>query len=262
MNKVLSIKRLWLGIRKSLLMGWRGQLIVFGAIAALFILISLPSAYQNEIFPWFESLFIPQMILGGLLTASFSFREYSDKSRNLRALTLPLSSVERFLEKWVVHTPVFFLTVLVFTFLASLLASGIGWLIFRNSVGIFNPFTPEIWKALPYFIVVQSLFYLGSAWFRKAAFFKTLLVLSLLPLTLVLVLSLLLRIFMGPYIQGALWGNMQDIQFNAGNLSPDIWEARLKFLLGLAKTLFWLILPFSYGISWLRLREKEVLHGV
>lgn len=262
MNNIFSFKRLWLGIRKSMLSGWKGLLTVFGAVAAFFVLISLPSAYKGETYPWFESLFLPQMIIGGLVTASIAFREYSDKNKNLRALTLPLSSLERFLERWVVHTPFFFLVILVFTFLASLLASGIGWLIFRNSVGIFNPFDAQIWKGLPYFLVVQSLFYLGSAWFRKAAFFKTLLVLSLLPLGFGLILALFLRIFMGTYIQGAIWGDMQDLQFSMGGMSPDIWEARLRFLIGLAKTLFWLILPFSYGISWLRLREKEVLHGV
>jgi len=273
MNKYIDFKRLWLAVRRTALLNWKGLIIACGTVGAVQLISAMIAAFSGTTIDWADSLFMPFLYLGGFIAASISFREYSDKDRNLRILTLPISSVERFAEKWVVMTPGFILVTLIFTFAVSLLSQALGRLIFHNAVGIFNPFLKQNWTTIPYFLVIQSIFYLGSAWFRKASFFKTIMSVFVLGIGFSILAVIVLRIlFGGWHTSFEELSQMQNLSFginrssNAVHPFAGINQDQLVRLgnafVVIAKILFWTILPASYVISWFSLREKEVKHGI
>lgn len=262
MNNILSVKRLLLSVNRTIRLTWRDMLTSSAAVGGIYILVSMIVAYEGQKMPWTESLYYPFLFIVGSIAASTAFREYSHKDKNLQALMLPISSVERFIEKWLIFTPAFIIASMVFTFITSGAASLLNLIVFKQSVGLFNPFTAEAWKLIPIFLVVQSIFYLGSAWFRKAAFFKVLLSLFCLNTIFSILATILAFLLVRPYVQDSFAFHQFNVQ--AGQISSQIpqLQGAADFYWGLLKVLFWTILPISYVISWFRIREREVSHGI
>ena len=64
---------------------------------------------------------------------------------------------------------------LVFMSAAAAASEALDRLLFGVGHGFFNPFTPAVLQAVVRYLVLQSFFLLGSIWFRKLAFVKTVL---------------------------------------------------------------------------------------
>lgn len=266
MNNLFSVKRLGLSVNRTVRLGWRDMLTSSAAVGGIYVLISMFVAYEGTSLPWLEALYYPFLFIAGAIGASTAFREFSHKDKNLQSLILPNSSVERFLEKWLVFTPAFVVGSILFTVITSIVANLLGLLLFNNSVGIFNPLQIEVWKVLPYFLVFQSIFYLGSAWFRKAAFFKVILSLFGLNTIFSILGFFLMFLFIRPYAQDGSFFNHPGSEFHiqAGQINTQLpqLQGAAEFYWGLLKVLFWTVLPISYIISWFRLKEREVSHGI
>ena len=72
--------------------------------------------------------------------------------------------------------------------------------------GFFDPFTPAVLQAVARYLVLQSFFLLGSIWFRKLAFVRTVLWLVLFGVALVILMAVALRIGLASHLQAAAAG--------------------------------------------------------
>jgi hypothetical protein len=114
-------------------------------------------------------------------------------------------------------------------------------------------------EALGYYLVAQSVFLLGSVWWRKLAFLKTVLTIQAVLVGVALVGCITARIVLHEYFQGCQLGldnvpGWNDLmrQTTAG-VGPLVEIGRVLKIVFLAGTA-----PVCWLIGWLRLRDIEV----
>jgi hypothetical protein len=255
-NETLTWHRFWLLIRSDAIADYRFVLIVSAAIAGFMLLSGLNTDSGNTNFynVWFTGV----LFVWGTVNASFSFRELHDKARNEAYLLLPASALEKMLARLFRSTIAFVVYLLIFMTLASFVIEGVKWIVLGRTNPVFMPFEPAGWQRLGNFIVLQSLFFLGAAWFRRLHFVKTMVALNVGPIVLALVVGLVLRIIFGdPQI--AFSGLNQDSFYSfylAHQLAFDAMLAVLKFV-------YFIAIPvFCWCVAWLRVKEAQVSDGV
>ena len=197
-------------------------------------------------------LFFTVFFVGGYILASRVFQELGDYRTGYMYLTLPVSNLERLLVGWattsVMYSMLGMAAFLILSHLANFLAaSSFGfqfqWIGFGTIPWV---------KLFGIFIVTQSVFILGSAFFKKHAFLKTLLAIFILQ-NVIGIISFLLG-----------WGIITE--FSTGSLSIQensiseglvlIMETTVPIV---AKILFWGILgPFFLTASYFKIKETEI----
>jgi hypothetical protein len=192
--------------------------------------------------------------------SSLAFKELHLDAQNVFYLTLPGSSLEKFLSKLLVTSIGYAVGSLVFYTGVSAAAEGLNRVIFDFARPLFNPFTRPVLLALAVYVVTQSIFLVGSVYFRKVAFIKTSLYLVLIGIALAILTGLAMwfvfrdfatgrRIVLEPYFnQLGQGGNLEAVLYALGGPFARVF-----------KILFWAALPpVCWVISYLRLRETEV----
>jgi hypothetical protein len=169
---------------------------------------------------------------------------------------LPASALEKTLAPLLTTTIVLIVYLLVFTTAVSAAIEGVNWLLHRRTNDLFDPLAPEVWTGLLRYLVVQSWFFLGAAWFRRAHYLKTLLAIMVGGLALA-ALGLLLA-----WVAGFVTVSSSGLHAQAGALSlfpfSDSMLLRVSF-----GTLLFVVQPlFFWWLAWLRVRETQVSHGV
>jgi hypothetical protein len=256
-NETLNWKRFWLLVRGDAIADYRFVAIVSAAIAGLMLLSALSA--QSDEFDFYESWFTAVLFVWGAVNASFSFRELHDKARNEAYLLLPASALEKTLARLFRSTIAFVAYLIVFTTVASLVIEGIKWAVLGRTNPVFAPFAPAIWERLDFFIVVQSLFFLGAAWFRRLHFVKTLAVLTLAPIALAIVGGTVLRLVLGENLGIAFSSVTERALYNfylAHRLAFDSAFVALEIIGFVALPLF------CWYVAWLRVKEAQVSDGV
>jgi hypothetical protein len=207
--------------------------------------------------PYYRVAYFVALVVLGTLQASLSFRELHDKNRNTAFLLLPASALEKTLAPLLTTTIVLIVYLLVFTTVASAAIEGVNWLLYRRTNDLFDPFAPEVWANIPRYLVVQSWFFLGAAWFRRAHYLKTLLAIMVAGLALAgLVLLLALVAGFVTVSSGGL-----HVQADVDSWLSPYWSSTLLHV-SLA-TLWFVVQPlFCWWLTGLRIRETQVSHGV
>lgn len=257
MNETLTLRRLWLLVRADAIADYRLAIAVSAAIAGL-MLLSAFQAPSNEL-ALYEGWFTAALFVWGSIHTSFSFRELHDKTRNEAYLLLPASALEKTLARVLRSTVVFAIYLLVFTTVASLVIEGLKWVVLGRTNPVFVPLTPAVWQRLGLFVVPQSLFFLGAAWFRRLHFVKTLAVLNFGPILLAIVAAILLRIVLGESPVLAFSGFTERGLYNfylSHQVAFDIVGAMLKVVAFVALPIF------CWCTAWMRVKEAQASDGV
>ena len=260
MNK---LKRLILLIKRDFLTGYRGVLIAMASVAGFVILVSALSNIGGENGDFHIGLFTSLLIVGGGIVTSLAFREMHLGERSYFYLTLPGSMFEKFLSKLLVTSIGYAVGTLAFYSAVALASEGINHLIFGYSHPLFNPFTVEVLRIVALYLVIQAIFLAGSAYFKKLAFLKTVLVWNLFIIGTALVAGFAAwLIFRGDYLVGGMVKPEIEILLNRLNNTGTMEAFFVKvgggFWLAL-KILFWAVLaPVCWLISYFRLTEIEV----
>jgi hypothetical protein len=199
------------------------------------------------------------LFIGGFIVTSLAFREARQNGSGIFYLTLPASSLEKFASKLLTTSVGYAIGSLVFYAAVAALSEGVNRLIFGFGNGFFNPFDLDVLEAAGLYCIFQSIFLLGSVWWRKLAFVKTVLMLQVVAVGIAFVAGVAVRIAFARYFHG--WSiTMNDIpgwdalmnQTVAG-YGPLAAVARMLRIAVLAGTA-----PVCWAIGWLRLREIEV----
>ena len=257
-------------LRKDILESRKGMMI-YGL--TLFLVMLLPSILNvlfggpsySEVASYYQNYFIGFLFLGGFIITSLSFREdMYGKATQHNWLMLPASPLEKLSVKMIYSALLYPILLLLFLSASSLIIEGINVMIFGRHYLVFNPVQAFYWKLILIYMVTQSIFLLGAAYFRKASFVKTVLMLNVLGLVIGLISLLVVRILFNEYceeLSGMVFG--KDIFFNNLQLrfsSPESFNSvvEVKVFETIGKVLFWVFLaPFCWVVSYFRVREVQ-----
>jgi hypothetical protein len=265
-NKAFVPRRFAQLLLRDLAGGYRSMLVAMAAVAGTVIMISALTVLGMKLggsragvwtfhFNFFNNL----LFLGGFIVTSFAFREARQNGSGIFYLTLPASSLEKFASKLLTTSVGYALGSVVFYTAVAAASEGLNRLIFGFGNAFFNPFDTRVLEAIGYYLVAQSVFLLGSVWWRKTAFLKTWGSLMAVAFGIVLVAAVTMRIVLAPHFHAWSlnlsdapgWENLTRLAaLGVGPLATIGNVLRIVFLAGTA--------PVCWLIGWLRLREIEV----
>ena len=264
MNDTFSVRRLWYLLRSDFIGGYRSLLIVSGALAGITLVAAMihPSGlvfdYGFHRDPGLHrGAFTLALFAWGTIASSRAFRPLHDKTRNEAYLLLPASALEKMLARLLAVTAGLVAYLLVFSTVVALVVESLNLLFFGSRNGFFNPFDPYVWEGISFYIVVQSLYFLGASWFRRAHFVKTTLAITLAIAGLAALTAIALRIAFADFpLHVSL--HIQNLKF--------VLDMEPHSLAGVADTVLlaaMVLLPLAcWSIAWLRVAEAQVSDGV
>lgn len=257
MSERLSWPRLKALLRNQSLGEYRYWLIASGVTAGA-MLVGAMFALDNDHLdpPFYRVAFFVALVVWGTVQSSLVFAELHDKSRNTAFLLLPASALEKTLAPLLTTTIVLIAYLLALTTAAAAAIEAVNWLVFRRTNELFDPFATNVWAGLPYYLVVQSWFFLGAAWFRRAHYIKTLL--AILVADFALALLALLVLWVAGYVtitSSGVQANVHSWPFQYSS-SDALWSLPIVTVWFVAQPLF------CWWLAWLRVRETQVSHGV
>jgi hypothetical protein len=266
LNKAFKPRRFAQLLLRDLAGGYRSLLVAMAAVAGTVILVSALTVLGQRLSGqrvgagnFHLNMFTNLLFLGGFIVSSLAFREIRQNGGGIFYLTLPASSLEKFASKLLATSVGYALGSVVFYTAAAAASEGINRLIFGFGSDFFNPFRTEVLQALGWYCIAQSVFLLGSIWWRKLAFLKTVLSIQAVVAGVALVMGIAARIVFHEYFRG--WeldlgrapgwdALMRETGLGIGPLVEIGRVLSIVFAAGTA--------PVCWLIGWLRLRDIEV----
>ena len=172
---VFNPQRLFLLLRRDFAHGYRAVLTAMAAVGGVLIVLSFLSMLGRAGQDFYTPFYVGLLFLGGFLFSSSAFKEMHQQGSGPFYLTLPGTTLEKLLSKLLVTSVGYAAAILVFMTGASALSELLNRAVFAAGHTWFNPFSPANLKSAAVYLVLQSLFLLGSVWFRKVVFLKILL---------------------------------------------------------------------------------------
>ena len=254
MNEVFSPQRLRLLIRGDLVAGYRSLLVVSGTLAGVILLAAL--ATHGGVLrdgDFYRRCFGLALFVWGLVASSRAFRPLHDRTRNEAYLLIPASALEKMLARLLAVTVGLVAYLLVFIGLVSVVVETLNLLLYGGTPEFFDPFHRTVWSAIFVYVILQSFYFLGGAWFRRTHFVKTTLALTLAVAGFACFTALTMRIVFAGY-----WLGVGDVFFVLEQLGRARASGIGAVVPGIA-----LLLPLAcWWIAWLRLQEAQVSDGV
>jgi len=267
-TKTFSLQRLGLLLRRDLLNGSRIGWIVAGVIFVIFFLIvyynigDTVSDYRSDggfAYSMLKILFYtftPALLISGFILSSIVYLELGKFSTKQAYLTIPATTFEKWLSKWVISAILF---PIAFVLLYQVFAQVCYWATARLGVELVRVslFDPLIWKFVGLYILLQSLFLLGSVSMPNYSLFKSLAIVLLLLFVAFLVLNLTVRLGNSAIANnGESFFSLNFLGFNPNDELEYFLENTLAEL---AKNVgIYVVFPIVLFISFLKLKEKEV----
>jgi hypothetical protein len=247
-----SPSRLLRLIRNDLERNYRTVLIVSATLALLTVIGPAGLAYASyTTVNFYRFFFIAALFACGTIGTSLAFRDLHGRSTNTAFLLLPATALEKTLARLCVSTVLLIVYLLLLISALSLLGESLE-LVGHGANEWFSPHDRVAWLVIPHYLAVQSMFFLGAAWFRKLHFVKTLLTVAILA-TGYSAASVAAAWLLGP----ATWGG-------AGvNVDGESVYVSIRWLGDVATVAYHVGLPLlCWSLAWLRVRETQVSHGV
>jgi hypothetical protein len=260
-NETLSARRVGLLLRNDVVGGYRAWLIASAALAGLIVVSSAATVYFNGSpgvysSPWWFGVLL---LVWGAITASKAFNELHDRTKNEPYLLLPASTLEKGVARLLLVLIGFFVYFLAYATVVAAVAGTLNALLFGAGNRIATPFDPLVAKLLGHYVVVQSLFFVGAAWFRKTHFLKTVLALILISWAIGAFAFLLGWLLFGEFRNGI------GMSFGEGDLYTIYVEdvGAIDVSRRVLPLAYFFALPLvCWYVAWLRIKETQVSHGV
>ena len=256
---ILNFNRLGLLFQRYFIERYRTELIYWVIMVIVFMFI-------RNVTP----LMVGLIVIAGVFYASRFFREIHSPGNGVAYFMIPATQLEKLTVGIVLTSFYYFAMMMVAyiignllgTFLNNMLASininmyfwlnlfqysPLQWQLFGNSVGAMvvehadtNFFFLSLFEA---FLVGQSIYLLGSIYFKRNHFFATFLTTNVVGLILLIVFAIEARLLFGNFDVAS----NQSLSYDFGHTIGSILEI-----------VIWLIPPFFWVVSYFRLTEKQV----
>jgi hypothetical protein len=248
-SEQLSGRRLLWMLRNDVMHSYRSALVISGTAALTALVASVIGAYDGDVGQgplFYRIFFCAALFAWGTIATSTCFSDMHGRTTNAAFLLLPASALEKTLSRVLIYTIGLVLYLLVLTTVLSWVLEGINMAWIGERRAFFSPLDPLVGTMLPHFIVAQSLFFLGAAWFRKVQFVKTVGAVIGIQIGLA-VFAVLVAWLFGP--RG--WGVGVD------------FEDPVQWIVDVAPWAYYLALPLlCWFVAWLRVTEAQVSHGI
>ncbi len=245
-----------------------GAVIIISALTALG-LVTVNAGSRPGTSDFYLGYFTNLLFLGGFIVTSLSFREVWQNGGGIFYLTLPGSAFEKLLSKLLMTSVGFGVGSLIFMTAVAAASEGIDTLVFGFGHGMLNPFDPAALLSLVRYLILQSVFLLGSIWFKKLAFVKTALWTVIFAAGLAIILAIVGRLALADHM---VWNTVQagsgraggwSFNMNGENLAQIFAPgtsayARLMVFKTIATVLYYALAPVAWLATYFRLRETEV----
>ena len=255
-----SAKRFWKVLKREEFMRWRSLALSALTIGGVSALLTVLNSLQGDSGDGMRGLYAAFLFVGGFIVASGAFRAMHTKESVHDWLMLPASAEEKFLSRLLVSSIGYWLFLTLIFSLSVPIGQALSLLIAGRGGTLFNPLDPGVLRLLPHYLILQSLFIAGGAFFGRHQFLKTVLTLSLFGIVLGFFAAFALRLIFGDFFQNgfnfSFSGEFGDPAF------PGTQKAGM-FLIRVLKTLYFaLVAPFFWLAAYLRVREAEVRHAL
>ncbi len=260
-NQYFSSPRFWHLMQREFAQNKKILLLI---AAASFLVVggnALGWAYNRE-HGYHEFSYGFYLLVGGFILTSLSFTEMNRPDGKLFYLTLPASSLEKFISRWLITGLGFAILFTLGYWLTTIIAKALGLGIFDFNIGEFNPFTAYNLLFFQIYLAAQTIFLLGAVYFRKFAIFKTVLSATLIGLCLIIISAIVFRLVMFDLFDGLLTfrpemmvdGKMMPVEPSRGfqNFMERNAENYSK-LVGL-----WIIPAVLLVVGYFKLKETEL----
>lgn len=236
----------------------KGLIIAVSIILGIHFIIYLSSSFTGPGDDIHLIFFANALFILGLIATSLIFRDFHNREEAYFSLTLPGSPLEKYISRFLITTVGYVLGGLVVYFIYSTIAMGISYALFRQSFGVFNPFTLPLWKMIAGYVVAHSVFFFGSVYFKKAAYLKTLLSIIVILLIFSIVATIITALSTITWI-GQL---IPLIGTNIPVLSLPNTDSLMMFfnIMGRISTIFfcYIMTPALWVLGYIRFKEIEV----
>jgi hypothetical protein len=278
MTDIVSPRRVGHLFLRELAVSYRGLLIAAATVAGAVIVVSAVSALamsaqgapaglvQGDGYLGFYRLLL---FVGGCIVTSLTFREVWQAGSGIAYLSLPGSTLEKLAVKLLTTSVGFAAGSLILMSAVSAASEALDRLVFGVGHGFFNPFTSEALQAAARYLVVQAFFLLGSIWFRKLAFVKTVLWIIVAGIALAILGGIAIRVGVLPHLSAMAGGSGSGrvggwmFQLNGPGFqnlfAPGArgYSGAMAFKIA-AEALAIALAPASWVAAYFRLGEAEV----
>ena len=256
MNQVFSFHRYWLLLKLDFAENGRSNVLIFTVIFALMMIMMSPVIdYRKLGFDpiVFHVLAYFMITFGTSLFTSLAFDKYASSNTGINAILIPASQTEKYLATLAAN--LIFSTVLIALFVGMHI-----WfveILDKEMPGIIDKeFHPSFIQFLVYiFFLIQSVCFLGSIYFKKAAYIKTASVFFFVLIAYSLMNRMYVRNFTNadPSVSAVPFGQWNVI---GRNTMFQIEYSESTFLLIKILLVFFVIA--LWYIAFVRLKEKEI----
>ncbi len=240
----LSFKRLYYLIKYEVMSNYRQGIVTVGAVAGVLLVIGFifgGMSTRAGLDFWYNAV----VFGGGILFSSASFKEIHNPQTAVHYLLLPATSLEKFLSKLILTTVGYLIGTAVFYFIFTAAVSLLKLAVYGSLGPVFDPFDISIYSMFYWYLVIQSMFLLGSVYFKKMAFFKTILTLIIFFFALSIFTGIIIRIVFSDYpIFTSFW--RPDLRNFTAGILPEVLKAATLA----AMVIFWIT-------GYFRIRETE-----
>jgi hypothetical protein len=255
MNTTLDINRLGLLLRRFFIENKQRELTFWGITTVVFTLMHLAGPHEKSIS---VEMFL---YISGFIFAARTFKIFNYTPGGMHYLLIPATHFEKLTTAVLLSTFYYFAMILITYTIGTTLGTTIGNFFFESNnpivLGLFhshadiyaNSHAPmSLLNKFIFFAGIQSVFMLGSIYFKGNAVGKTFLAITAIAIVLGIIELLLIRITFGTY---HLDGQMM-------NISIDSEQGFLSALGTATKVFAYALIPFFWVVSYFRLKEKQV----
>ncbi len=261
--KAFDLSRVGLLIKKEIFYQRRAPWIIVAGVFVFLLIFNLLMAEDSDQvndLPGNQVIFYVLTLLTlGTVFTSASFNELNNKSSAHHYLSIPASSLEKLISKWLI-TGIFYVVAFnIFYIIFWLFSDVVTGSLFGIKGGVFNPFESRIemdlyspWFFSKLYLALHTIYLAGAVYFRKFSYFKTAVAQGFIFFTL---LGLIAGI--GSLFFYDIWA--EGMHVNGNKIGPMIGESGGAFLMGLGKIMLWVVFPlWMLTYSYFKLKETEV----
>jgi len=257
MNTTLNINRLGLLLKRYFTENKQRELTFWGIATVVFMIMHQKGSVE---------LF---MYIAGFIFAARTFKIFNYTPSGMHYLLIPATHAEKLTINIILSSFYFFCMILITYVIGTAIGTQLGNLMFGmdntitfelfqtnpNQMSLINQMNVTeysgLWNTFVTFAIIQSIFMLGSIYFKGNAIGKTFLTVIGISIILVMIELFLLKVTFGTYHL-----NGQMINFNINFNSGYMFGSQISQILsGVFK---YALIPFFWVVTYLRLTEKEV----
>jgi hypothetical protein len=246
-----NINRLYLLIQRQLIVNKKNLLIAFAACFGTILTVFLLTIYGSGVVMYQPLIIISFVVIymGGFIFTSIGFNELHTPDKAYQYLTLPASTFEKLLSVWLLTSVIYVCLSLVFIAVIALIGNLFAIIIGAGTQGISSMMQIPLFTLVGIYLITQTLFLLGSCYFKKNNFLKTLLAIFVFGMALSIYASINGIVILHSFSINVNDQNISEtFRYFMGNTFPFIMKLVFEFL----------VAPFFFVASYYVLKERQV----